>query len=147
MAFWDTLFGYGDEADTYAANVTAQWRILRDTYTNPPTPQWQAFYESFVRNYGPPAATESEQRTRSRDFYINGINRAASDGFIQGVKEAPGIITGAIVDTAGQVWGTIPAWVRWLGIGALVIASVHVLTKADILGKNSPILHRKKRQK
>lgn len=127
---------FGEDTDTYAANVAAQWRTLTSVAETADPEAYARAYNLMVSYYGPPASTEAQILENARKQYMAGINKAADEGFIEGVKSAPGVITEAVVGTFGDVWGKIPVWVRWLGIAALVVAAVHVLTKGtDSLGR------------
>jgi hypothetical protein len=130
------VLGYDSDADTYAANATAQWRILKEQFTNPPTIQWQNLHASFLANYGPPAATEDEMYARARNAYLHGIDNALEDGFMTGIKTFPADLAAAVANTAGSFLSGIPGWVKLAAIGVGVVV---------VIGQTAPVVRTLKR--
>lgn len=121
---------YGDDADTYAANVAAQRRILLSIAETAEPAAYKRAYDTFVANYGPLAASDEEQLTRARGQYMADINAAADQGFLDGVKEAPALISGAVGSTIAAFWSGMPAWLKWAVLGALALFALHLATRA-----------------
>jgi hypothetical protein len=121
MSWLSDILGYGDDAETYAANVTAQWRSLALSFTVPPSDAWERAHASFVNNYGPMAGTEEEQYNRALANYKNGIDHAATDAFMDEIKRVPDII----VDVAGKgvaaVSGALPFYVKAAIVAGLAL--------------------------
>lgn len=144
MSFLSSLFGYSDDAGTYAANVSAQWRALQAARTEPPTQAWINAYETFVRNYGVPTGDIEE-------FAAAQYNAAIGDAVIDGFAEAPGIVADYIREggdslftgTLGTLWRGIPVTVRIVGGCALVFLAYRAARDADLVPAITTLLRKK----
>lgn len=137
MSLLDTVTGWftsGKDADTYAANVAAQWDIIIANAETANPAAYKRAYDMLVQYYGPPAPTYAARLEAARAQYNRQQIEALQDGFVEGVKSAPGLITGGVSNFIGEIWKNIPAWVRYTGLAALAIWGISTLTRAGILG-------------
>lgn len=147
MSLLDTITGWfvsGDDADTYAANVARQWETLIANAETAEPVAYQRAYDLMVEYYGQPAATYEERLAAARAQYVKTQTVALQDGFADGVASAPAAISAALGTTAAAFWDGLPAWLKWFGIGALVLAALHILTNAGILSARKTTTRKKK---
>lgn len=124
---------FGEDADTHAANVAAQWRLLEKTAKTADPATWQRAYDLMVSSYGPPASTEAQILANARAQYMADIDKAADAGFVEGAGKAVNAIVNGASDAVGSVWDKIPPWIRWSAFGALALAVLSILMRAGFI--------------